>query len=62
VIADGAHTPQTQGAISYMMPGYKGVMSDKEMTDVVNYVRGSWGNGAPAATEAEVNKITGEGK
>ncbi|WPU21684.1 cytochrome c [Cedecea neteri] len=62
VIADGAHTPQTQGNIPFMMPGYKGVLSDKEMTDVVNYVRGSWGNGAPAATEDEVKKIAGEGK
>lgn len=62
VIADGAHTPQTQGTIPFMMPGYKGVLSDKEMTDVVNYVRGSWGNGAPAATAEEVKKITGEGK
>lgn len=62
VIADGAHTPQTQGNIPFMMPGYKGVLSDNEMTDVVNYVRGSWGNGAPAATSEEVKKITGEGK
>lgn len=62
VIADGAHTPQTQGAIPFMMPGYKGLLSDKEMADVVNYVRGSWGNGAPAATEAEVQKIVGEEK
>lgn len=61
-IADGAHTPQTQGNIPFMMPGYKGVLSDKEMTDLVNYVRGSWGNGAPAATAAEINKMIGENK
>lgn len=43
VIADGAQTPQAQETIPFMMPGYKGVLSDKEMSDVVNYVRGSWG-------------------
>jgi mono/diheme cytochrome c family protein len=44
VISQGAETPQTHGNISFKMPAYKNVMSKEEMNNVVNYVRGSWGN------------------
>lgn len=57
VISQGAQTPQTQGNIPFMMPAYKGVLSDKEMRDVVNYIRGSWGKGSAEVTEDEVTKI-----
>ncbi|WP_310608451.1 cytochrome c [Buttiauxella brennerae] len=46
VISQGAETPQTHGNISFKMPAYKNVMSKEEMNNVVNYVRGSWGNNA----------------
>lgn len=54
VISQGAQTPQTQGNIPFRMPGYKNVLSDKEMRDVANYVRGSWGNDLPEVTEKDV--------
>ncbi|WP_183269466.1 cytochrome c [Buttiauxella sp. A111] len=57
VIYHGAETPQTQGNISFKMPAYKEVMSDDEMTNVVNYVRGTWGNGAPQANPDDVAKV-----
>jgi mono/diheme cytochrome c family protein len=57
VVYQGAETPQTHGNISFKMPAYKEVMSDDEMTNVVNYVRGTWGNGAPQATKDEVSAI-----
>ena len=59
VIYHGAETPQTQGNISFKMPAYKEVMSDDEMTNVVNYVRGTWGNGAPQANPDDVAKVNG---
>lgn len=46
VINDGAQTPQTQGNISFKMPAYKQVMSEEEKNNVVNYVRGTWGQQA----------------
>lgn len=57
VIYHGSQTPQTQGNISFNMPAYKKVMSDEEMTNVVNYVRGTWGNGAPQANQDDVAKV-----
>ncbi|RPH30126.1 cytochrome c [Buttiauxella warmboldiae] len=46
IIEHGAATPQTQGNISFKMPAYKAVMSKDEINNVVNYVRGHWGNNA----------------
>ncbi|RJT27891.1 cytochrome c [Buttiauxella izardii] len=46
VINDGAQTPQTQGNISFKMPAYKQVMTEEEKNNVVNYVRGAWGERA----------------
>ncbi|AKJ42315.1 cytochrome c [Pragia fontium] len=58
VVYSGADTPRTEGHISYKMPGYKGVISNQEMTDVLNYIRNSWGNSAPLVTLSEVNQAT----
>lgn len=44
IINQGAETPQTQGNISWKMPAYKDVMSKEEKDNLVNYVRGTWGN------------------
>jgi len=62
VIYHGAETPQTQGNISFKMPAYKEVMSENELTNVVNYVRGNWGNGAPQATTGDIKKASGAEK
>lgn len=49
IIVDGAETPTTRGNVSFKMPAYRGTLSDQQIRDVTNYVRGAWGNGAGAA-------------
>jgi len=62
VISMGAETPRTEGNLSYKMPGYKGVLNDQQMADVLTYIRGSWGNQAPAVSASDVSKVTKEKK
>jgi mono/diheme cytochrome c family protein len=38
------------------MPAYAAKLSDREIADVVTYIRNAWGNAAPAVTAAEVAK------
>lgn len=38
------------------MPGYP-QLSDKEIADMATYIRNSWGNSAPAVSEADVKKL-----
>lgn len=49
IIVDGAETPTTRGNVSFKMPAYRGTLSDQQIRDVTNYVRGAWGNGAGTA-------------
>jgi len=58
----GAETPRTEGNLSYKMPGYKGVLNDQQMADVLTYIRGSWGNQAAAVSASDVSKVTKEQK
>ncbi len=37
-----------------VMPPWKGTLTNKQIADVITYIRGSWGNKAAAVTEAEV--------
>ncbi len=41
-----------------MMPGVGSAMTDQEVVDVTNYVRQSWGNGAPANATMLLAKLT----
>jgi len=56
VITHGAETPNTKGNVSFRMPAYGDVLSDDEIRDVTNFVRESWGNGAPEVNSDEVVK------
>lgn len=56
VIAHGAETPNTKGNVSFRMPAYGDELSDDEIRDVTNFVRESWGNGAPEVNSDEVAK------
>jgi mono/diheme cytochrome c family protein len=38
------------------MPPYAKQLSDQQVADVTNYIRNSWGNGAPAVTPEQVAK------
>ena len=42
---------------SYRMPAYRNQMSDREIADVLTYVRTSWGNNGGAVTVEEVHEL-----
>jgi mono/diheme cytochrome c family protein len=44
------------------MPALGSVLKDKEIADVLTYVRNSFGNKASAVTVAEVKKVRGKDK
>ena len=55
IILDGAQTLTTPRAPNPgSMPAYAKQLSDREIADVANYVRNSWGNAAPLVTPAQV--------
>lgn len=58
--ARAPHTTERQTAAG--MPAFDWKMSDRQMAEILNYVRNSWGNQAPEVTEtqvAEMRKATG---
>lgn len=57
IVLGGLNTPITVAGASYhgMMPAWKGNLSNKDIADVITYIRGSLGsNHASAVTEAQV--------
>ncbi len=57
IVLGGLHAPITVGGQSYngMMPAWKGNLSNKDIADVISYIRGSLGNNhASAVTQAQV--------
>jgi mono/diheme cytochrome c family protein len=57
IILDGAQTVTTPRAPNTgSMPAYAGKLTDREIADVANYIRNSWGNAAPAVTAEQVAK------
>jgi mono/diheme cytochrome c family protein len=55
IILDGAQTVTTPRAPNPgSMPAYAKQLSDREIADVTNYIRNSWGNAAPLVTPAQV--------
>jgi len=57
VILDGAQTVTTPRAPNAgSMPAYAKQLSDKQVADVTNYIRNSWGNMAPLVTADDVAK------
>jgi mono/diheme cytochrome c family protein len=57
IILDGAQTLTTARAPNTgSMPGYAGQLSDREIADVSNYIRNSWGNAARLVTPEQVAK------
>ncbi|AZY50573.1 cytochrome c [Bordetella avium] len=58
IILRGSQMPGTAGApTQYAMLGYAWRLDDKEVTDLVNFVRNSWGNSARTVNQAEVASI-----
>ncbi|MEP2670323.1 MAG: cytochrome c [Cyclobacteriaceae bacterium] len=53
-VLEGANGPMTVNGVQYngFMTGFD--LSDKEVSDVLNYIRNSWGNNGDAITPKEV--------
>jgi mono/diheme cytochrome c family protein len=55
IILDGAQTMTTPRAPNTgSMPAYAAQLSDREIADVSNYIRNTWGNAAPLVTPEQV--------
>jgi ubiquinol-cytochrome c reductase cytochrome b subunit len=57
IVLNGLHEPITVNGQSYngQMPPWKGTLTDKQIADVITYIRGSLGNNkASAVTQAQV--------
>jgi alcohol dehydrogenase (quinone), cytochrome c subunit len=57
VVLDGSQTPRTaRTPARFTMPRFAWRLSDKDVVDVVNFIRTSWGNRASPVSPAEVAK------
>ncbi|MEQ8364687.1 MAG: cytochrome c [Cyclobacteriaceae bacterium] len=56
-VLEGASGPMTVNGVQYngFMTGFD--LSDREVSDVLNYIRNSWGNKSEAITPAEVKSV-----
>src|ERR1700677_3412768 len=57
IVLDGSQTPRTAGTpAQFNMPRFAWRLSDRDVADVVNFIRTSWGNGALPVSSADVAK------
>ncbi len=57
IVLEGARMPQTYGAASrFAMPGFAR-LNDQDIADVLSFIRGSWGNGAPPVMPRDVARM-----
>ena len=60
IVLEGSQTPRTaRTPAQFTMPRFAWRLSDKDVADVVNFVRTNWGNRASPASAADVAKIRG---
>jgi mono/diheme cytochrome c family protein len=58
IVLDGSQTPRTAHTpAQFTMPRFAWRLTDKDVADVVNFIRTSWGNNASPASSAEVARI-----
>jgi alcohol dehydrogenase (quinone), cytochrome c subunit len=58
IVLDGSQTPRTaRTPAQFTMPRFAWRLSDKDVADVVNFIRTSWGNSTSPASSADVTKI-----
>jgi alcohol dehydrogenase (quinone), cytochrome c subunit len=58
IVLDGSQTPRTAlTPAQFTMPRFAWRLSDKDVADVVNFIRTSWGNTVSPASSADVAKI-----
>ena len=61
VVLAGSQAVHTAGApTTPAMPSLAWRLEDQEIADVLTYVRGSWGNSAPAVSSADVAAVRKE--
>lgn len=60
VIGQGAQTPQTIGHLSWSMPGYRHTLTDSEIAELTNYVRGRFAGKQEKVTASQVTQILGQ--
>jgi alcohol dehydrogenase (quinone), cytochrome c subunit len=61
IIFRGSSTPRTpQTSAQFTMPGFAWRLSDIEVMQVTNFVRGNWGNRAEEVTLADVTRLRPE--
>jgi ubiquinol-cytochrome c reductase cytochrome b subunit len=46
------------GKFNGQMPAWKGNLTDKQVADVITYIRGAWGNGAGPVSEVDVKAVS----
>ncbi|WP_413541326.1 c-type cytochrome [Gibbsiella quercinecans] len=56
VVLEGAQTPITEHGAALSMPGYAWALDDRQVADLMNYLRGSWGNQAAPVTAGQVKE------
>jgi alcohol dehydrogenase (quinone), cytochrome c subunit len=57
IVLDGSRTPRTaRTPAQFTMPRFSWRLSDKDVADVVNFIRTSWGNSASPVSPADVAK------
>jgi alcohol dehydrogenase (quinone), cytochrome c subunit len=58
IVLQGGEMPWTKaGPTHYSMPGFASRLTDRDIADVLSFVRSSWGNHAPAVTADQVAKL-----
>jgi alcohol dehydrogenase (quinone), cytochrome c subunit len=58
IVLDGSQTPRTaRTPAQFTMPRFAWRLSDKDVADVVNFVRTSWGNSASPVSSGDVAKM-----
>lgn len=54
MVLEGAQTPVTRHGMAQAMPGYGWTLDDVQMSELMNYLRSSWSNQAPAVSAEQV--------
>jgi mono/diheme cytochrome c family protein len=58
ITLNGTHDLVIQGIPApYPMPRYAPVLNDRQIADVLTFIRAGWGNGAPGVSAGEVGKM-----
>jgi mono/diheme cytochrome c family protein len=58
IILEGSLTPKTRTTpAQFAMPSFAWRLNDREVADIVNFIRGSWGNQAASITAEDVAKL-----